>query len=186
MGVQKLLLPIGDRAMIARVADAVLAAPVERVFVVTAHSGSGVAEALAGRSIHLVPNADPNGDMLSSVRHGLRALPHDCAAAVVVLGDQPEVSAEMLTLLVRTFRATGAGIVVPVYQCKRGHPLLVAARYHAEILERYDGIGLRGLLNAHPADVMEVEVDTPSILEDVDVPEDYRRAVTRLKTGQRS
>ena len=101
----------------------------------------------------------------------------------MALGDQPEVSAETVTLLIRAFHSTGRGIVVPAYQGRRGHPLLIATGYHAELLSHYDGIGVRGLLAAHPADCIEVDVDSCGILEDVDVPEDYQRVAARLRRG---
>ncbi|NQU21300.1 MAG: molybdopterin-dependent oxidoreductase [Candidatus Nealsonbacteria bacterium] len=55
--------------------------------------------------------------------------------------------------------------------------------YRREILTRHDGRGLRGLLEAHPQDVFELEAAAPGILEDVDLPEDYRRAIARLSGG---
>ena len=115
--------------------------------------------------------------MLGSVRCGLRALPENCSAVLVVLGDQPGITADVCSALVRSFRTGHRGIVVPSCAGKRGHPLLFAARYRDEILNGYDDIGLRGLLQAHPEDIGEVEINSPAILEDVDVPEDFRRVV---------
>ena len=66
---------------------------------------------------------------------------------------------------------------------RRGHPLLFAMHYRDEILTGYEDRGLRGLVETHPQDVLEVEVSTPGILEDIDVPEDYRRAMIRRVNG---
>ncbi|MBM4038086.1 MAG: nucleotidyltransferase family protein [Planctomycetes bacterium] len=176
MGVQKLLLPVAGMPMIARVADAVLAGPVDLAVVVVGADGRCVAEALAGRAVQFVTNPDAEGDMLSSVRCGLRALPEECEAALVVLGDQPGVTAEVVAAVVEAFRSGGRGIVVPTHRGRRGHPLLFSMRYRGEVLSRFNGTGLRGLLQAHLEDVLEVEVATPGILDDVDRPEDYARA----------
>jgi molybdenum cofactor cytidylyltransferase len=78
--------------------------------------------------------------------------------------------------MLTAFRAGGAGILVPVHQGRRGHPVVLAARHRDELLRAHDGIGLRGLLRAHPADVVEWVTDDAAVLEDLDTPADYARA----------
>ncbi len=175
MGTQKLLLPLGGKPMVARIVDEVLRGPVDPVLVVVDAQGRDVAAALAGRRVTFVENVDPQADMLSSVRCGLRALPDASEAALVVLGDQPGVTTEVIEMLIHAFRTGRGGIVVPACGGRRGHPLLFAAGYRGEVLTRYDGTGLRGLLQAHPDDVTEVEVHSPGMFDDLDTPEDYRR-----------
>ncbi len=175
MGTQKLLLPVGGQPMIARIVDQVLASPVDRVFAVVGADPDRMVAALAGRPITFVVNPDEHGDMLSSVRCGLAVLPHECTAALVVLGDQPGLTAGVVTQLLRAFETAGRGILVPTSSGRRGHPLLVALRYRDEILTRYEAVGLRGLLQAHPEDVYEVEVSTSGVLEDMDTPQDFER-----------
>ena len=67
------------------------------------------------------------------------------------------------------------GIVVPRYEGSRGHPLLLAARFREEVLSRFDGVGLRVYLAAHPDCVCDIEADSAGQLADIDTPEDYRR-----------
>jgi molybdenum cofactor cytidylyltransferase len=198
MGAQKLLLPFDGRTVIGRIAGEILRSPVARTFVVVGADGARVAAALetglvsrkGGRSrgspkgrLSFVTNPDPDGDMLSSVRCGLRALPAGCEAVLVALGDQPSITAELVARIVHAFHASGHGIIVPVYGGKRGHPLLFSARYSREVLTRYDDLGLRGLLHAHPEDVFELPADSASVLSDMDYPQDYLRELGRL-TGK--
>ena len=180
MGTQKLLLPFGGQPLIARVVDELLRSPADQVFVVVGKEGKPILEAIAGRRVHCVTNTHAEDEMLHSVRCGLIAMPEECAAAIVALGDQPGITADVVAGLIRSFHTTGRGIVVPTYKGKRGHPLLFAMHYRNEILTRHDGRGLRGLLEAHPQEVFELEVAEAGILEDVDLPEDYRRAIARL------
>ena len=179
MGVQKLLLPIHGEPLIARVVDEVLGSPVDRVFVVVGADATGITAALAGRRVSIVCNPAVEGEMLSSVRCGLQALPPDCDAVLVVLGDQPGISRSVMAQLADAFLTGPHVIVVPVYHGQRGHPLLFAMRYRDEILRAYDSVGLRGLLQAHPDEVCEVPVGLPGVLEDLDLPEDYRRLQQR-------
>ncbi len=175
MGTQKLLLPWAGQPLVAHVVDQVLASPARPVIVVVGAEGPAIAAALAGRPVMLLPNPDPQSEMLASVRCGLRALPPACQAALVVLGDQPGVTGELIGRLIAAFRESPASIVVPQYAGRRGHPILVPRRFFAEVLQRYDGLGLRGLLRQYPHEVIEVPMDNGQPLHDVDTPGDYRR-----------
>lgn len=184
MGTQKLLLPYRGQPLVAQVVDELLRGPVEQVFVVLGKDGKSITEAIAGRHVHLVTNTHSEDEMLFSVRCGLIAMPRESAGTMVALGDQPGITADVVTELVRSFHTTGRGIVVPTYKGKRGHPLLFAMHYRDEILTRYEGRGLRGLLETHPQEVFELEVATAGILEDIDLPEDYQRAIAGLSKGR--
>ncbi len=175
MGRPKLLLPLGGRSVIARVIDAVLASTVAPVAIVAGDEIELLKEALEGRTLTWVRNPDPGAAMLDSVRRGLEALPSDWKAVVIVLGDQPGIDSEVIDRLADEFEAGSRGMVVPVHNGRRGHPILVAARYREEIFRDHDDLGLRGLLRAHPEDVQELETDRPSVLEDMDTPSDYRQ-----------
>ena len=205
MGAQKLLLPFDGGTVIGRIAGEILRSPVARTLVVVGEDGARVVAALENErvsrkgaetqnngepcesshesprdSLCFVTNLDPAGDMLSSVRCGLQALPPDCEAVLVALGDQPSITADLVARIVHAFHTSGRGIVVPVYGGKRGHPLLFSARYSQEVLTRYDDLGLRGLLHAHPEDVFELPADSASVLSDMDYPQDYLRELGRL------
>jgi molybdenum cofactor cytidylyltransferase len=182
MGAQKLLLPFRGGTVIGRIAGEVLRSPVARTFVVLGADGARVAAALAGLPLAFVTNPDPAGDMLSSVRCGLRALPPECQAVLLALGDQPSITAGLIAEMVNASNRPGSperagmgAIVVPVYHGKRGHPLLFSACYSQEVLTRYDGEGLHGLLLAHPDEVVELPAADDSVLSDMDYPQDYLR-----------
>ncbi len=184
MGTQKLLLPFGGKTVIAHIVDAVLAGSVSEVLVVLREGDDAVSTALAGRKWTAVVNPNPDGDMLSSVRCGLKSLPPECTAVLAVLGDQPAVTTRLIDEMAGVFASCGRGIIVPVHAGRRGHPLLFSSRYCDEILTGYDAVGLRGLLQAHPDDVFELEVLTSSVLSDMDQPEDYLRELKRLHEGR--
>jgi len=177
MGTNKLLLPFAGSTVIARVVDACLGAPTDFVLVVTRSGDRGVRPALAGRVVTFVENPRTDGDMLESLRCGLRALPAAAEAVLVCPGDQPTLEATLVGRLLEAFRARRTGILVPVRRGRRGHPLLFAAHYRDELLTRHDGIGLRGLLQGHAEDVSEWVSDDASVLDDLDTPGDYERAV---------
>jgi molybdenum cofactor cytidylyltransferase len=180
MGTPKQLLPFGDTTVIGHIVDQLLQGGVDGVYVVVGHEAERIRQALGDRPVRFVPNPDyRQGEMLSSVRCGLRALPAACTGIFVALGDQPAISVELVRAMLGAFPAASKGILVPTHGGKRGHPLLVAERYRSEILTRFDEFGLRGLLAAHPEDVLECPAQTSAVLSDMDDPEDYRRELAR-------
>lgn len=65
-------------------------------------------------------------------------------------------------------------LVVPSFQMRRGHPWIVSRALWAEILAMLPPQTPRDFLNAHAKDIQYVEINSPSILADLDTPEDYR------------
>jgi molybdenum cofactor cytidylyltransferase len=185
MGTQKLLLPYAGGTVIGRVVGHLMRSRVARVFVVHAEGDRSIADALAGFDITLVSNPHPDGEMLDSVRCGLHALPPACTGILVALGDQPSISPELIDRIIDAFDPGEPAIVVPVHGGRRGHPLLFHARFKEEILNRFEGEGLRGFVGAHPGCVREVLVPGHLVPQDIDDPEDYRRELARLSGGAR-
>jgi molybdenum cofactor cytidylyltransferase len=111
--------------------------------------------------------------MLSSIQTGFRALPPEAEAAVVMLGDQPFLPPPVVDQVIRGYRESRKGIVIPVFRTRRGHPVLVDLKYRDEVLALDPADGLRRLMRDHPEDIAEVEVDDANILRDLDTPEDY-------------
>ena len=191
MGTQKLLLPIRGKPMIARIVAEVFSSKVQELIVVVGADGKAIQQAVGEHflsprkngneppsvsgCLRFVTNPDPAGDMLSSVRCGLRETPAGCDAALVVLGDQPGISAMLINRLITAFDPNKRCIVVPVYQGRRGHPLLFSTRFTEQVLREFDGTGLHGLLQTHAAEI--VEVASEMAMRDVDTPADYRREV---------
>jgi len=180
MGVQKLLLPFGSTTVVGHIVDQLLASIVDQVIVVVGHEADRITEELADRPVDIVTNPDYKTGMLSSVRCGLRVVPQQCEAVMLTLGDQPAITSKLVDEMVGAFRTTVKSILVPVYQGKRGHPLVFAKHYRDEILTSFDDVGLRGLLHAHLGDVFELNVSTPDVLSDIDFPEDYQREIDSL------
>lgn len=176
MGTQKLLLPFAGSTVIVRMVDAFLGAPVRSVVVVVRPQAHQLRNVLAGRPVLFAENPDSAGDMLSSLRCGLRALPSTAETILVSPADQPSIEPDLIRQMLVDFEGKGGGILVPIHNGRRGHPLVFAARYRDELLNEYDGVGLRGLLQHHACTVIEWPTDDAAVLEDLDTPADYQRA----------
>ena len=181
MGTQKLLLSFGKSTVISHVTDQVLASSVESVNIVVGHHAKELTRGLSGKPVSIIFNTEYQSGMLSSVRAGLRDIPKECQAVLVVLGDQPSITTDTIEQMIKTFALTSKGIVVPIYNGKRGHPILFSRIYCDEILTNFDDVGLRGILQVHPEDILEVPVTSPGVLSDIDYPQDYQCEIEEYK-----
>jgi len=92
-----------------------------------------------------------------------------------VLGDQPRIERCVVERIIAAHEP--GAIVVPSLDRRSGHPILVDRARWADVLALPPGANLREALRAHADWVRYVEVDTETILRDMDTPEDYERMV---------
>jgi molybdenum cofactor cytidylyltransferase len=176
MGSQKLLLPYGQSTIIETVIDNVLNSSIDHVMVVLGANQEEIQDTLEHKPVQFCHNRKHEQGMLSSVICGIRALPPDAVSALIYLGDQPGIHPAVTNTVIEAYSEELFGIVIPVHMHRRGHPLLVDMKYRTEI-ERLDlEEGLRSLRHHFPEDVLEVEVNEPGILVDIDTREDYKNA----------
>ncbi len=176
MGKPKMLLPYGKKTIIETVIDAVIQSKVDKILVVLGSDRDKIERKIKSYSdIEIVFNPDYSQGMLSSVQTGFQALPLETQGAMVLLGDQPSVSTAVINTVIDGYKKQKKGITLPVYKTERGHPVLIDIKYQKVLKKLSPDIGLRGLVYNHPEDILEVVVEDPDILQDIDDIEDYRR-----------
>jgi len=173
MGKPKMLLPWGETTVLGQVITTFKAAGIDDILVVTGGARELV-EGLVGDSARTVFNPEfAKSEMLSSVQVGLAGLKPGVEAILIALGDQPQVRERSVRLIVEAYRKSGASIVVPSFQMRRGHPWLVTQSHWDEILQMRSPDSLRDFLYRHAGEIYYVEMEHDSILQDLDTPEDY-------------
>lgn len=177
MGVPKLALPWGDTTVLGQVVSIFTAAGIEDILVVT----GGARQLIEGLVIQLakkypvraIQNPDhESGEMLSSIKAGLAGLNPRTKAALIGLGDQPQVREETVRNICATFLQTDRPLVIPSFLGRRGHPWLAARRLWLEILALPRSTTPRQFISTHAAQIEYVAADE-SILKDLDTPEEY-------------
>ena len=182
MGRNKMLLPFGTSTVIETVVGEVAACEqVRDIVVVTGHERDQLETQLIHAPVRCVFNpAYARAEMLASIQAGLRALNEGTHAALLVLGDQPRIRRDVVRRLIDAHAPHT--LVVPSYQMKRGHPILIDRAWWAEVLALPDTATLRDFIRAHEPQIRYVEVETDSVLADLDTPEDYRMEANRQDT----
>ena len=176
MGTQKLLLSYNDSTMIETVIDNVLNSKIDKVMVVLGADSEEITKTIGNKPVEVCRNQQPEKGMLSSVMCGFKALPDSANAALVYLGDQPNIPPSITNTIIEAYNEDLYGIVIPVHNHRRGHPLLVDLKYRRDIFKLDLEKGLRSLMHLFPEDVLEVDVDEAGILLDIDTREDYSNA----------
>jgi molybdenum cofactor cytidylyltransferase len=178
MGSPKALLHDTDgRPFVARVVRTLLAAGLTDVLVVTGAQHGSIESALVadglGQRVRLVRNADPSRGQLSSIWAGLDARAAHAEALLMTLVDVPLLAASTVSAVVDAWRRSRAPIVRPIVDGRRGHPVIFDRQVFDELHNAPLEAGARSVVRAHWHDSLDVPVDDPGCLIDVDTPSDY-------------
>jgi molybdenum cofactor cytidylyltransferase len=172
MGQPKATLKVGDETFLERAVrvlqeggcqDVVVVLGVDDPELVDLTSGSGARSARSGGG----------PEQIDSLRAGLRALSATVQAAVVMPVDHPQVEPKTVAAVIETFEDCRAPVVRVSHEGRHGHPVLFAATVFDELLSGDLPDGARTVVRSHADDLVEVEVDDPGVLIDVDTPTDY-------------
>jgi CTP:molybdopterin cytidylyltransferase MocA len=179
MGRPKQLLPVGGRPMLQHAIDAAAAGGLGEVVVVLGHAAEEVAAALVlPPGARTVVNDRHAEGQATSLAAGLAVMPADAAAALVLLGDQPEVRPDAIRALVAARRPGGPPMLRAAYRGRPGHPVLLERPLWPEAAGLRGEGGGRVLAARHPDALGLVEVggDPP---RDVDTSADHARLLSR-------
>jgi len=176
MGQPKMLLPWGDSTVIEQVVYVLSQAALEPILVVTGGASQALKALLENSPARPIFNPRfMNDEMIYSLQAGLEILDESVEAAMVALGDQPQIEIGVVRQVVQVYQDTQAALVVPSYQMRRGHPWLLNRSLWGELMRLSPPATIRAFLNAHLSLTHFAQVDTPSIFKDIDTPEDYAR-----------
>jgi molybdenum cofactor cytidylyltransferase len=183
MGFPKALLPYprpdgSETTFLGHLLDVMNRSRAEPIVVVLGHEGERIRSSLSpaswGRARPIVNERYREG-MLTSILSGLEEVEKSPAEGCLVLPvDHPDVSPEIVDLLIGRYEQTPRPILLPVFQGRRGHPVLFSRAVFDEIRRAPESVGARQVVWDHQGDLLEVEVQDPGIGRDVDTPGDYR------------
>lgn len=175
MGQPKMLMPWGSSTVLGQVIVTFQQAGVEDILVITGGAHEAVEQIIKQKKARSAFNERfASDEMLSSLQLGLATQLSQTRATLIGLGDQPQVQAGTVRLICERFKHEQSRIIVPSFQKRRGHPWLVERTLWQDLLDIQFPQSPRDFLNQHAKEIDYVEVDTRSILADLDTPQDYR------------
>ncbi|MGH9837886.1 MAG: nucleotidyltransferase family protein [Blastocatellia bacterium] len=172
----KPLLKWGKRTVIGECVHQMRNSGLADIYVVLGHREADIRSRLAGTGVQYAINEEYQKGMLSSIKTGLAMLGPNADGALIHLVDQPMVSSQVMDKLIEAFDKGGKGIVLPTWEGKHGHPIIIGAKYFDDVMQLDESSeGLRAFIAAHRSDCLEAPVPTSAVVEDIDLPEDYAR-----------
>ena len=190
-GRHKLLLPLGNRPVLAHTIEATLASQARPIVVVLGHQIAQVRDQISPYLDHpdvfSIENTDYLQGMSTSLRAGIQALidrestagpsAHSLVGVLIVLGDQPLMTARILDTLIASKHATGKRILIPFYNGERGNPVLFDASLFPELLEITGDGGARSVIERHRSEMARIELGASMASYDVDTWDAYQEVV---------
>ena len=183
-GPNKLLAEVMGKPLVRIAVEEAIASRARPVIVVTGHQRERVEAALAGLAVRFVSNPDFAEGLSTSLRAGLGAVPAEADAAIVGLGDMPQISAALINRLIDAFDpARGALIALPTIDGKRGNPVLWSRRFFPELMAIEGDVGARHLIGRYGEAIAEVPVADRGPLTDIDTPEELSAFKALIKAS---
>ena len=165
----KLLADVRGEPMLGRTVRSLLEGGVDRVVVVTAPGTALETIAILGdERVSVVRNPDPSRGMFSSIQAGLAGADGD--PIIVLPGDMPFVRGGTVAAVLTAARLDA--VISPRYRGQRGHPIALPGRLRSGILKADPASTLSEVLTKAGEDRIELDVDDPGILRDVDTKQD--------------
>ncbi len=178
MGEPKQLLPFGGSTIIETVIDNLFGSKLAEVIVVVGHEADKIKAHIQHKPIKIAFNPDYQVGMLTSAQCGVRSISESADAFALTLVDLPLITSDLIDLVIDAYTQTTAGIVVPSYNYRRGHPVVFNRQYVADILALDEkSRGIRSLFRRYTDHIQYVTVDTDRVLRDIDYREDYEQAL---------
>jgi molybdenum cofactor cytidylyltransferase len=178
MGQPKQLLPMGKSTMLAQTIENLFAASLAEIILVLGSSAEAIQGDLSRpvlARLSVVLNHSYEQGIAGSLRVGISSVDPCSSAALIVLGDQPFIQAQTVDQIVQGYRLSGAKIALPVYQGRRGNPVLLDRALFPEVMALQGDVGAKAIFSRHLEEIVNVEVEDRGILLDVDEPADYQR-----------
>ena len=177
MGQLKQLLPFRGSTLLGQIVENLLQSQAAETIVVLGSQAEKIIPQIDREPVKIVVNPDFEQGMSSSIKCGLSHISEAADGVMIVLGDQPLIEKETIDLLIERHRQSERGIILPVYNGIRGHPVIFTMKYKDELLRLTGDIGGKQIVERHPSDVLEVEVDSESVVTSIDAESDYQSLV---------
>ncbi len=139
--------------------------------VVLGSAAAAIRAALDLEAATVVENPDWRSGRSGSLRCGFGAV-HDDARAMLVVGVDQPLDSDVIEALLGTFDPPSHAFAIPLVDGRRGHPIVFAAALLQALRELGDDETLRGLANSFAAAALEVPLDAPEALRNLNTPTD--------------
>lgn len=174
--VNKLLLPFAESTIIGTTVNEIRQSKVEEIIIIENQSTLISEHLPANKQVKIVINKDPDQGLTSSIQCGVKSARQNTTGFLICLGDMPLLKQQDYNLLIDSFLENNSeGIIMPIFEGKRGNPVLFSASFKNDILALKSTGGCKPVVVAHNKAVIEVPFESSNCHLDIDTTEDYKR-----------
>ena len=182
LGPPKQLLPFGDTTMLGWVvAQAQGAASLDEIVIVLGRAADEIRQRVDFGAARVVENPVFSEGCSSSYRAGIAALNSQSEAVMIILGDQPGITPEIINTLAEIWRNEKAPIALCSYRGRRGHPMIFAQTMFDQLVDLHGDKAAWKLVDSNSDSLQEVPLDL-DFPDDINTSEDFERLVTAAES----
>jgi molybdenum cofactor cytidylyltransferase len=176
MGSPKALLPYQGRPFLEHLLEVTKHPRIGVRRVVLGAHAEPIARAIALDPEEVVINEEWEKGQVSSIQAALRSLPPGTDGILLCLIDHPLISLSLVDGMIEQFYATRAPVVVPVFEGRRGHPVIFSAAVYGELESAPRDVGARSVVWAHKTEVSEYPTTEEGCVVNLNDPDTFARS----------
>jgi CTP:molybdopterin cytidylyltransferase MocA len=176
MGSPKALLSYQGRSFLEHLLDVARHPKIASRRVVLGPDAEPIAKEVNLAADEIVINEEWEKGQLSSIQAAIQSLPPQTEGLVLFLIDHPLISSTLVDELIDTFYTSGKSIVVPVYEGRRGHPVIFSSALYEELMKAPLETGARSVVWAHSGEVQIVQTNEEGCVLNLNDPDTMKRA----------
>lgn len=177
MGSPKALLPYQGRPFLEHLMEITNRPEIGARKVVLGADADSIAKAIPLKANEIVINPAWEKGQLSSIQAAVRKIPAGTDGMLLCLIDHPLISSALVSELITQFYKSRKPIVLPVFEGRRGHPVIFSASLYDELLRAPLETGARAVVWAHASEVEEVPTNEEGCILNLNDPEAMNRAI---------
>ncbi|HTQ59870.1 MAG TPA: nucleotidyltransferase family protein [Candidatus Solibacter sp.] len=176
MGSPKALLSYQGRPFLEHLLDVARHSKIGARRVVLGADAEPIAKEINLSPDEIVINEDWEKGQLSSIQAALRSLPAETEGIILFLIDHPLISSSLVDELIETFYSSGKSIVLPVYEGRRGHPVIFSSKLYRELMSAPLETGARSVVWAHGDEIQVVQTNEEGCILNLNDPDTMHKA----------
>ncbi len=175
MGSPKALLPYQGRPFLEHLIEVTQHPRICVRRVVLGPDAEAISSQVALAKDEIVLNSEWQRGQLSSIQAAIRSLPSGTDGMVLCPVDHPLVSAALLSDLIEAFDAHHPAVALPIFEGRRGHPVIFSSRLYDELLRAPEDKGARAVVWAHANEIAEVATEEEGCVLNLNDPEAFQK-----------
>ena len=175
MGSPKALLPYQGRPFLEHLLDVAKHPSIGVRRVVLGPDAEIISSQVSLSPQEVVINNEWERGQISSIQAAIHSLPAGTEGILLCPVDHPLISSSLVNDLIESFEKTRAPVVIPLFEGRRGHPVIFASRLYDELLKAPEDKGARAVVWAHAHEICEVSTTEEGCVLNLNDPEAFQK-----------